>query len=79
VRGKQSNNTAELTAILEAIRWGRLNSFGNIRIHTDSLYSILALSMFRRCHEDDLVSENEKSPNVMNINLIKLVSDEIRS
>ena len=76
--GKASNNRAELTAILEAIKWAKLKSFGNINVHTDSLYSIMSLSMFRRCYEEDLISETTKSPSVLNIDLLKCVSDEIR-
>ena len=49
LRGKSTNNSAELTAILEAIKWAKIKSYGNINIHTDSLYSIMSLSMFRRC------------------------------
>ena len=76
--GKASNNRVELTAILEAIKWAKIKSYGNINIHTDSLYSIMSLSMFRRCQEEDLVSETTKSPCVLNIDLLKCVSDAIR-
>jgi ribonuclease HI len=76
--GKASNNRVELTAILGAIKWDKLKSFGSINIHTDSLYSIMPLSMFRRCYEEDLICETTKSPSVLNIDLLKCVSDEIR-
>ena len=79
LRGKSINNRAELTAILEAIKWAKLKSYGNIYIYIDSLYSMMSLSMFRRCYEEDLIYEKTtKSPSVLNIDLFYCVSDELR-
>jgi len=64
VRGKQSNNTGELTAIAEAILYAIKNDYDEVLIYSDSRYSIDSLTVWN-------IEKRRKGQKKANYDLIK--------
>ena len=76
VRVKQTNNRAELTAILKFIE-ASIPTNRPLHIHTDSQYSLYSISKFCRM-TDEQFDEAIPWDKVLNLDIIKSISDSIR-